>query len=215
MSFLDIDNTIFQVAGYPVSYVELAGTLFGLAAVYYATKAKLLTWLTGIINEFFFFILFFQVQLYADMFLQIFFFAVTLYGWHNWKRKNTLFNISHLSHRTIILISLTITIGTLISGYSFSNIHLYMPGYFKIPAAYPFIDSFIMVCSIMATYLLAKKKIENWHLWIIVDICCIVLYSVKGIYFLALEYLIFLCLASYGLYRWNKEMINDQSIHIR
>jgi nicotinamide mononucleotide transporter len=73
--------------GYPISYVELIGTLFGLVSVYFASRANILTWGTGIVNEIFLFILFFQVQLYADMFLQIYFFVVTLYGWYNWNAK--------------------------------------------------------------------------------------------------------------------------------
>ena len=90
-----------------------------------------------------------------------------------------------------------------------SNIHLYLPTYFKIQAAYPFTDSFVMVSSIIATILLAKKKIENWYLWIAIDLVCVVMYFKKGVYFLSLEYFIFLGLASYGLYHWKKQLSND------
>src|SRR5688500_5723605 len=84
--FFSVENIAFNVPGYPISYVELIGTVFGLVSVYYASKANIITWPTGIINEAFLFILFFQVQLYADMFLQIYFFAVTLYGWYRWNK---------------------------------------------------------------------------------------------------------------------------------
>ena len=82
MHFFDIENIVLQFLGYPVSYVELIGTLFGLASVYFASRANILTWGTGIVNEVFLFLLFFQIQLYADMFLQIYFFVVTLFGWY-------------------------------------------------------------------------------------------------------------------------------------
>ena len=85
MTLFDINNIAYEIIGYQISYVELIGTLFGLISVYLATKTNILTWATGIINELFLIILFFQVQLYADMFLQVFFFVVTLYGWYNWK----------------------------------------------------------------------------------------------------------------------------------
>jgi nicotinamide mononucleotide transporter len=85
MDFLEIGNIAFTVRGYPVSYVELIGTLSGLISVYFASKANILTRGTGIVNEVFLFILFFQVHLYADMFLQAYFFVVTIYGWRNWK----------------------------------------------------------------------------------------------------------------------------------
>lgn len=74
MSFFDIENIAFQILNYPISYVEFIGALFGLVSVYLAAKANILTWGTGIVNELFLFILFFQVQLYADMLLQVFFF---------------------------------------------------------------------------------------------------------------------------------------------
>jgi nicotinamide mononucleotide transporter len=73
-------------------------------------------------------------------------------------------------------------------------------------AAYPFADSFVMVGSILATILLARKQLENWYLWIIVDVVSVFVYLLKGIYFLSLEYVIFLGLASFGLYRWKKQL---------
>ena len=209
MHFFEIENIAFQILGYPISYVELIGTLFGLASVYFASRANILTWGTGIVNEVFLFILFFQVQLYADMFLQIYFFVVTLYGWYKWNAKTSENKISETSFRNKIFLAVTILIGTLISGFLFTNVHLYLPAYFKIQAAFPFTDSFVMVSSIFATILLAKKKIENWYLWIAVDLVCVMLYFKKGVYFLSLEYSIFLGLASYGLYHWKKQLSND------
>jgi nicotinamide mononucleotide transporter len=209
MHFFEIENIALQILGYPISYVELIATLFGLISVYFASRANILTWGTGVVNEVFLFILFFQVQLYADMFLQIYFFVVTFYGWYKWNSKTAETKISDTSFRNKIFITVIILIGTMISGLLFTNIHLYLPEYFKLQAAYPFADSFIMVSSIIATILLAKKKIETWYLWISVDLVCVVLYYEKGVYFLSLEYFIFLGLASFGLYHWKKQLSND------
>lgn len=204
MNLFEIKNIAFQIWDYPISYVELIGTLFGLASVYFASRANILTWGTGIVNEVFLFILFFQVQLYPDMFLQVYFFIVTLYGWYKWNAKTSENKISETSFKNKIFLAIAVLIGTLISGFLFTNIHLYLPTYFKIQAAYPFTDSFVMVSSIVATILLARKKIENWYLWIAVDLVAVVLYFKKGVFFLSLEYFIFLGLASYGLYHWKK-----------
>ena len=209
MHFFEIKNIAIEILGYPISYVELIGTLFGLASVYFASRANILTWGTGIVNEIFLFILFFQVQLYAVMFLQVYFFVVTLYGWYQWNTKANANKISEINFRNRITIATAIVIGSVLFGFAFKNIHLYLPNHFKIQAAYPFTDSFVMVSSIFATILLAKKKIENWYLWIAVDAVCVVLYFKKGVYFLSLEYFIFLGLASYGLYNWNKQLKND------
>jgi len=209
MNFFEIKNVGFQIWDYPISFVELIGTLFGLISVYFASRANILTWGTGIVNEVFLFILFFQIQLYADMFLQIYFFVVTLYGWYKWHTKTNENKILETNFSNRIFLAVIILFGTLISGFLFTNIHLYLPEYFKIQAAFPFTDSFVMVSSIVATILLAKKKIENWYLWIAVDLVCFVLYFKKGVYFLSLEYFIFLGLASFGLYHWKKQLSND------
>jgi nicotinamide mononucleotide transporter len=209
MHFFEIENIAFDILGYPISYVELIGTLFGLVSVYFASKTNILTWGTGIVNELFLFILFFQVQLYADMFLQVYFFVVTLYGWYQWNSKSTENKISETTFKTKIFLGIIILIGTLIAGFLLTNIHLYFPDYFKIKAAYPFTDSFVMTTSIIATVLLAKKKIENWYLWITIDLVCVMLYFKKEVYFLSLEYFIFLGLATYGLIHWKKQQQHD------
>lgn len=205
MDFFNINTIAFEVLQYPVSYIELIATLFGLLSVYYATQANILTWSTGLVNVLFLFLLFYQIQLYADMFLQVYFFVVTLYGWSRWKSKAPENKISILPSKTRAILLFLLIIGSFLSGLFFSNIHLYLPQFFKAPASYPYIDSFVMVASIIATILLARKNIESWYLWISIDVVCTVLYYQKEVYFLSLEYLIFLGLASYGCYNWTKE----------
>ncbi|EHQ25150.1 nicotinamide riboside transporter PnuC [Mucilaginibacter paludis] len=209
MRFFEITNIAFTLLGYPISYVELIGTLFGLISVYFASRANILTWGTGIINEVFLFILFFQVQLYADMFLQVYFFVVTIYGWYQWNTQGTANRISVLHLKGRLITAFIIVAGSIAVGFLIKNIHTYLPAYFKIKAAYPFTDSLVMVLSIIATVLLARKKIDNWYLWILVDVICVILYFKKGVYFLSLEYFIFLGLASYGLFSWQKQLKHD------
>ena len=208
MAFFDINNIAFTVLNYPISYVELIGTLFGFVSVYLASRVNILTWGTGIVNELFLFIMFFQIQLYADMFLQFYFFAVTLYGWYNWKKKPEQNSITSIGFKAKLWVIGIIITGTLITGFLFSNIHLYLPKYFAIEAAYPYIDSFVMILSVLATILLAKKKIETWHLWIIIDVICVFLFFKKGVIFLALEYFIFWVMAVSGLFNWRKQLSN-------
>ena len=208
MTVFDSSHIAFEILGYPISYVELIGTLFGLFSVYFASKANILTWATGIVNELFLFVLFFQIQLYADMFLQVYFFGVTLYGWYNWKVTPKQNSITTIGFNEKCWITGIIVIGTLAAGFLFSNIHLYLPRYFKTEAAFPYTDSFVMMLSIIATVLLARKKIETWVLWIVVDVICVFLFFKKEVFFLSLEYLIFLGLATHGLFNW-KKLMND------
>ncbi|MBK7130425.1 MAG: nicotinamide mononucleotide transporter [Crocinitomicaceae bacterium] len=209
MSIFDIHFIVFELIGYKVSFVEFIGTTFGFISVYLATRANILTWTTGIINELFLFILFFQVQLYADMFLQIFFFVVTIFGWYNWKKNTGTNSVSKCNNALCIKLSIFISIGTLLMGLFMMQIHLLMPAFFPIPAAYPFVDSTIMILSFAATYLLARKKIETWYVWILVDIICVVLFFQKQIAFLAFEYMLFMILALYGLIQWKKQMRHE------
>src|SRR4051794_32655767 len=117
MQFFQIENIAFHVMGYPLSYIELIGTLFGLISVYYASKADILTWPTGIINEVFLFVLFYQVQLYADMFLQIYFLIVTVFGWYKWKSNTANVPVTSAGPTAIKLIALIMVPGTVIVGY--------------------------------------------------------------------------------------------------
>ena len=84
---LDIDYTILQIAGYPLSLIELVGTASGLLAVWLAARAHIGTWPVSLLNVAAFFVLFYQVQLYSDMLLQVYFFVTSLYGWWHWSSR--------------------------------------------------------------------------------------------------------------------------------
>lgn len=209
MDFFSVGYTVFTVLDYPVSLIELVGTLFGLLSVIFASRTNILTWSTGIVNEFCLFLLFFQIQLYPDMFLQVFFFGATIFGWYQWRKPKKELRIS-FSNRQERMIYIGLILGlTVVSGAFFAEIHQLLPSFFKEKAALPYLDSFVMVSSVVATILLAKKRIETWYLWIAVDITCTFLYMYRGVYFLAIEYAVFLGIATYGLINWLKMHRND------
>lgn len=206
-----IDYIVLEIAGYPLSLIELLGTLSGLVSVWLATRAHVLTWPTGIVNEAFFFLLFFQVQLYSDMFLQVFFFVVSVYGWLNWRKKagSERRGISMLNTDWRLIYLGILVVGTVVLGFVMGRIHLWLPQWFAEPAAYPYADAFTTMASVLATFLLARKCLESWWLWILVDVVAVVLYFLKGINFVAVEYLIFLGLATYGLMNWRKGLRHE------
>lgn len=206
MSIFDIENIAFTVLGYDLSYIELIGTLFGFISVILAARADILTWPTGIINEAAFFILFYQVHLYSDMYLQVYFLGVTIYGWYYWKNQNDSRSITALSKKWRLRILLFLVVATLLSGYFISKVHLYFPGLFSQPASYPYWDALTTMTSIVATILLSRKVIETWVLWIIVDLISVVLYLLKGIHLVAIEYFIFLIICIVGAINWSKKL---------
>lgn len=206
-SIFSVENVAFEIFKYKVSYIELIGTLFGIISAYLASQGKISTWATGILSVSLLIFLFFQVSLYADMFLHIYFLISGIYGWYNWKieSKNT---ISKIQFSTKIWILSLVVLGTVASGFIFLNIHKYLPEYFTKESVLPFIDSFIMVMSMVAMTLLTKKKIEAWYFWIVADITCVFLFLKSGTIFLAIEYLIFLGIATYGLINWRNILKN-------
>lgn len=203
--FLDINCIFLDLPGYPLSYIELIGIITGLLSVWFAARSNIWTWPIGLLNVIAFFFLFYQVQLYSDMFLQVFFFITTCYGWYYWlqqDRNKVERKITTVSQRARLLIVLSIILGTGLLGYTMSRIHLNLPVYFPEPAAFPYPDAFTTVLSVAATFLLALRKIEAWILWITVDVVAIFLYAFKGIVFTSGLYFVFLLLASFGLYHW-------------
>ena len=203
-AIFDVKETFFTVFENKVSYVEFIGTVLGLISVFLAARANIFTWPTGILNAIFFLVIFFQIHLYSDMFLQMYFCGMGVYGWFSWTYKaahqqsaiRTLSNADRL-RLAIFIVAVTLLIGTLIS-----QIHLILPQIFDHPATYPYIDTFIAISSILATILLARRIFETWVLWVTVDITSIGLYSVKGVKLIAIEFVIFLGLAMLGVFSW-------------
>lgn len=212
MDFFSIHHIFFRILGYDMSYLEFTGVITGLAAIWLSAKAHLWSWPIGIANVTLSFFLYYQIQLYPDMFLQIFFFITNAIGWWRWAnpkpheedRKKEL-QVSYLGWRKFLVLCAIGVAGTIALGAIASKLHAWFPVVFALPSAYPYADSFIMVMSIVTTFYMIEKKIESWIIWIIVDIVATVLYYKKGIKFYALEYLIFTGIAAFGMWHWLQE----------
>lgn len=207
-ALFDVKETFFTILEHPVSYVEFIGTLLGLISVFLAARANIFTWPTGIANAIFFLVIFYQIHLYSDMFLQMYFCGMGVYGWFSWKNKTERYqsSVSTLSNTNRLRLAAFIASITLVVGTLISQIHLLLPQVFASPASFPYVDTFIAVSSILATILLARRVFETWVLWILVDITSIGLYSIKGVKLIALEFVIFLALAVLGILSWRRLM---------
>jgi nicotinamide mononucleotide transporter len=212
MNFLDHQTIFFTFLGYPMSYLEFFGTLAGAIAVFLSAKANVWSWPLGIVNVVLFFFLFYQVQLYPDMFLQAFFFVTNLMGWWRWTnprlgeedKKNQL-RVTKMAPRAWLLFFAIGLIGTLLFGSLAKNLHSFFPVLFSQPSAFPFADSFVTVMSIVATYLMVQKKMECWLVWILVDVVACYLYFSKGIMLVGIEYVVFCFIAAFGFWHWRTE----------
>jgi nicotinamide mononucleotide transporter len=212
MNFFSIENIFFQILGYDLSYLEFTAVITGLIAIWLSARAHVWSWPIGIVNVTLAFFLYYQVQLYPDMFLQIFFFITNITGWWRWThpkpfeedRKREL-QVSFLGWKKFMVLVLIGICGTALLGSMASRLHEWFPGIFPLPSAYPYVDSFIMVMSITTTFYMIEKKIESWIIWIVVDVVATYLYFIKGVKFFAFEYLVFTVIASFGLWHWYRE----------
>ncbi|MBE0667070.1 MAG: nicotinamide mononucleotide transporter [Bacteroidales bacterium] len=204
----NIDTILFEALGYRMSLLELLAVLTGLAAVWLAARANILTWLFALVNAVLFFVLFYQVNLYSAMALQVFFFCNALYGWYNWRRdsKGKKKPVTLLLHKQRVIWLAVIIIGAMLMGTLAGKIHWWLPDLFPEAATFVYTDAMIAVLSIVASLLLARLKLENWILWILVNMMSIVMYAMKGVMLVSLQYLIFLFIATYGLLEWRKKI---------
>jgi len=211
---VDINTIIFEALGYRMSLLELLATLTGLAAVWLAARSNILTWPFALVNAVLFFILFYQVNLYSAMALQVFFFCNALYGWYNWRRSETGDKkpVTMLIHKQRVIWLAVIMLGAMALGTVMSRIHLWLPDLFPEHATFVYTDAMIAVMSIVASLLLAKLKLENWILWILVNLMSVAMYAMKGVMLVSLQYVIFLFMASYGFVEWKKK-VSTKPVH--
>lgn len=123
------------------------------------------------------------------------------------------YKIRHMETVHAGLLVLGIAASTLLLGSNIDAIFTFMGStvayvlgteYTHYPAAYPYWDAFTTSASLAAMYLMARRYVESWVLWTIVNIVCVVLYFHKGVIAMSAEYLVFLANSVYGLYQWNK-----------
>jgi nicotinamide mononucleotide transporter len=212
-SLLDKDTIFITLLNYPLSYLELLGWVSGIVAVALSSIGNVWSWPIGIINVVLSFFLFYQVQLYPDMFLQLFFFVTNLLGWWRWKHpkkdeedgKKEL-KVSLLTKQWMVGMASATAAAALLLGWLASDLHNLLPLLFSKPSASPYLDSLVMVLSIVATYLMVQKKVECWALWIAADLIATYLYFIRDIKLYSLLYFIFCFIAAYGLRNWNHQL---------
>ena len=186
--WLDKDSVFIIILNYPLSYLEFAGWLSGIVAVALSSMANVWSWPIGIVNVILSFFLFYQVQLYPDMFLQLFFFITNLMGWWRWTHPRKDEQDTKLKLKVsrtqpiglLILLFLTFTLSGIL-GWLASDLHHLVPSVFSKPSASPYLDSLVMVLSVVATYLMVQKKVECWAIWIAADVIATYLYFVRDI----------------------------------
>lgn len=179
--------------------LEWLGVFTGILCVWLAAKNNIWNWPIAIISVLIYIFIFFESKLYADMGLQFYFFAMNIYGWRYWSKQKENPGqerpIGTITKKEVILSLIGIVIFTLTLG---SLLHK------NTDASFPFIDSFCTAGSLIAQIFLARRVIQNWLIWIFVDIIYVGVYFSKDLYATGLMYALYVVIATMGYLDWRK-----------
>lgn len=181
------------------SGLEWCGVLTGTLCVWLAAKNNIYNWPIAIVSVLIYIFIFFESKLYADMGLQVYFLLMNFYGWYFWTKHK--YNhaasapVTVITKKEILLSILGTIVFTLALGFTLHQ---------NTDASFPFIDSFCTACSLIAQIFLARKVLQNWLIWIFVDIIYVGVYISKDLYATAFMYALYVYIASVGYLDWRK-----------
>ena len=183
------------------SLTPLEGTAvcFGLLSVWLSTRENIWSWPTAIVNVGLYTVLFMREKLYADMGLQVIYLLLSVYGWYEWKyggENKSELHVSRLTVRLALILSAIGVVGSLTLG---TLLHR------QTDAALPYLDATLSVFSLIAQWMMTRKILENWALWIALDAVYVWMFVfLKHLNFTAFQYGVFLLLAVVGLRDWKQ-----------
>jgi nicotinamide mononucleotide transporter len=196
-----LNSAAFHIAGSPASWAELIGAALGIAMVICNMRQIHWGWPLAFASALLYFIVFADAKLYAEAALQIFFALTAIWGWLQWLR-GVQPDGQALKVRRIEKLE-AIKLGV-ISALFFLAIGLFLTKF--TPSDVPWFDALPTVLSLAATYLLGKKYIENWPLWIVVNIISIALFAYKGLWLTVGLYAVFAIMAALGWQAWARAL---------
>jgi nicotinamide mononucleotide transporter len=181
-----------------MTWLEIFAASFGVVSVWLSTRQIIWSWPTAIVNVGLYAIVFFQSRLYADMGLQVIYLLLSMYGWYEWLyggEQRTALKVSRASPRLLVmLLALNLvawlSLATALDRYT--------------DAVLPWLDSLLTTTSLVAQWMMTRKILENWAIWIAVDIVYVPMFVSRGLYPTAVLYGIFLVLAIMGYRDWRR-----------
>jgi nicotinamide mononucleotide transporter len=182
------------------SCLEAVAVVFGIVSVYLSTQENIWSWPTALVNVALFSALFLRSGLYSDTGLQVVYFVLSLYGWYEWLyggAGHTAITVSRTSGRTWIVLGGIGVVAWALLGSITSR----LPG-----TALPYVDAATTTVSLLAQWMMTRKLIENWLIWIAVDVVYVGMFIYKGLYLTAFNYGIYLALAVLGYIAWKRSL---------
>lgn len=188
------------LAAHGSSCLELVAVVFGVVSVFLSVRENIWSWPTAIVNVALYFALFFEAGLYSDMGLQVVYFVLSLYGWYEWLyggKGHTALRVTRTPTRVWTMLALIAVVVWATLGRLTSR----LPG-----VSLPYVDAATTTTSLVAQWMMTRKLLENWTLWVIVDVAYIGMFVFKGLYLTAVNYAIYLMLAVMGHIAWKRSL---------
>lgn len=181
-------------------WVEILGVVFSLSYLYFSIRQNILLWPMGIISAILYMVVFFQSKFYADMGLNGYYFIISIYGWALWSRRESEGESMQVSRirlkQGLVLLMITAA--------AFAGIGLLLDRFTDSPV--PYWDAFTTALSFTATWMLARKIIEHWILWVIIDTVSMALYLYRGLYPTLILFAIYSVMAVIGYIQWKRTL---------
>jgi nicotinamide mononucleotide transporter len=188
-----------------MNWLEAVAVATGIVSVYLSVKQKISSWPAALVNVALYFAVFRDAKLYADMGLQVIYFALSLYGWYEWLyggENRTELKVSRVDAKMAIKLPATAVVGVAVLGTLFAR---------YTDAALPYMDSATATTSLVAQWMMTRKVLENWAVWIAVDIVYVGMFIYKHLYPTAGLYAGFLVLAAMGYAQWQRSFRADHA----
>lgn len=191
-----------------MNYLELFAALLGIISVWYARKENILVFPFGIANVLIYVYICLDARLYANAGINVVYFLSNTYGWYMWSRTNEndeRLQITRNTKKQNWISWISVAIIYILVLYLLRWANRADIGY--IQSYVPYVDSFNAAFFLVATILMALKKVENWIFWIIGDVISIPIYASQGLYFTSGQYAVFLVLAILGWREWKRKIV--------
>lgn len=195
-----LDLLFAQYKGFSFFFItlEITAVVFGIISVLFARKNNILVYPTGLISTLIFIFILYNFKLYGEFIINIYYSAMSITGWYLWSRRNNgqeEFPISIMNSKDykISTIIFTVTLLFIALVYHFFD---------KFTDLTAYVDAFTTALFFVGMWLMAKRKIENWIVWIIADIISVPLYFFKGLTVSSLQFIVFTIIAILGYIEW-------------
>jgi nicotinamide mononucleotide transporter len=189
-----------------MQWIEWIAAIAGAVSVYLSARQNIWSWPTAIVNVSLYTFVFYGSGLYSDMGLQVVYLVLSIYGWYQWLhggQNRAELRVSRATPRAW----LTAAAVGVVFWFALSSYTATLPG-----SSLPRLDAALTTLSLVAQWMLTRKILENWVLWILADLVYVPMFFWKGLYVTAGLYTVFLVLATMGLIQWRRSWSADRAV---